>query len=68
MRIDGKGLTNQTNNSAYDFGPSWAPNQSWIAFTTDRDGNQEVYIMKPDTTEVYNLTTNPYQDQVTDWE
>jgi Tol biopolymer transport system component/uncharacterized membrane protein len=67
MRIDGNAQANQTSYFSYDFEPSWAPNQAWIAFTSDRDGNREVYIMKPGTTEVHNLTNNPYRDQVTDW-
>ena len=67
MRIDGAAQTNQTNNASNDFGASWSSNQAWIAFTTDRDGNREVYIMKPGNLELYNVTNFPSQDQVTDW-
>ena len=67
MRIDGQNPTNQTNSPASDFGPAWSLDQAWVAFTTDRDGNREVYLLKPGTSEVYNLTNNPYQDQVSDW-
>ena len=67
MRIDGNNQTNQTNNPSNDFGPSWAPNQAWIAFTTERDGNREVYITKPGVFESYIITNHPNQDQLSDW-
>ena len=68
MRIDGVDQANQTNNPSNDFGPSWAPSQAWIAFTTDRDGNRgKVYITKRGVFEMYNITNYPNQDQFSDW-
>jgi TolB protein len=68
MAMDcGNDQVNQTNNPSNDFGPCWAPNQAWVAFSTGRDGNREVYITKPGTLELYNLTNHPSQDQVSDW-
>jgi Tol biopolymer transport system component len=67
MRIDGQGATNLTNNPATDYGPCWAPTQAWVAFTTDRVGNNEVYIINTTNLELYNLTNNPNPDQVSDW-
>ena len=28
--------------------PDWSADQQWIAFTSDRDGNEEIYLMKVD--------------------
>ena len=62
MRRDGSELRNLTNNPASDFAPTWysvgGPSglQDWIAFTTTRDGNQEIYKVKPDGTGLTNLT------------
>ena len=67
MKIDGKDLINLTNNPVNDCGPSWSPDQVWVAFTTDRDGNREVYLTKPGLPELYNLTNHPNQDQAADW-
>ena len=67
MRVDGANSDQHSNHPASDFGPCWAPNQAWVAFTSERDGNREVYITKPNATDVYNLTVNPSQDVVSDW-
>jgi Tol biopolymer transport system component len=53
-------------NTASDFWPCWAPNQALVAFTTERDGNREVYITKPNAAEVYNLTKNHSQEIASD--
>lgn len=40
--------------------PHWSPDGSRIAFTSDADGNYEIYTMKPDGTDVRQLTfTDP---------
>jgi len=39
-----------------------------VAFTTDWDGNNEIYVMNPDGTNPTNLTNNAAQDQLPDWE
>jgi TolB protein len=67
MQIDGQSQTNLTNSPTSDYGPTWSGDNSYVAFTTERDGNREVYLLKPGTAELYNLTNNPYQDQVSDW-
>jgi ABC-type sugar transport system substrate-binding protein len=38
-----------------------------IAFDTDRDGNQEIYRMAPDGSQVVNLTNNPAYDLEPAW-
>lgn len=40
---------------------------SLIAFVTDRDGNNEIYVMRPDGTEVRNLTENQASDEQPSW-
>lgn len=40
---------------------------SRIAFTTDRDGNQEVYTMNANGTDLCNLTQHPAQDGSPSW-
>ncbi|HEU5430159.1 MAG TPA: hypothetical protein VFU81_00770, partial [Thermomicrobiales bacterium] len=45
MNADGSGVKQLTKNAAADFGPVWSPNGKKIAFTTNRDGNFEVYVM-----------------------
>jgi len=38
-----------------------------IAFTTERDGNREVYVMNVDGTDLHNLTRHPAQDGDVSW-
>jgi Tol biopolymer transport system component len=45
-------------------------NSKWadqIAFSSDRDGNQEVYVMNVDGSNPVNLTNHPATDYVPDW-
>lgn len=70
MKSDGSEAHNLTANSASDFAPTWfsVPGffglgaDTWIAFTTNRDGNQEIYRVKPDGSGLTNLTRNPAND------
>ena len=69
MASDGSGdPVNLTNSPANDTEPSWYKHGGLvggyekIAFTTDRDGNLEVYLMNPDGSDPRNLTNNPASD------
>ena len=56
MDPDGTALTRLTNNMAFDSQPSWSPDGSKIAFISDRDGNDDVYIMDADGLNVTRIT------------
>lgn len=47
--------------------PSISPDASKIAFTTDRDGNPEIYVMNVDGTALRRLTDNPALDEYPTW-
>src|SRR5205823_1190404 len=47
--------------------PSGRPAAGQIAFTTDRDGNPEIYVMNADGAGLRNLTNNPDNDGLPDW-
>lgn len=47
------------SSDAPDFSPAWSPDGRRIAFTSWRDGNQDIYIFSLDTQETYNLTQTP---------
>jgi hypothetical protein len=67
MNADGTGQTNLTNNSALDGAASWSPDETQIAFTTNRDGNFEVYVMNADGSSPTNLTNNSAFDGAASW-
>ena len=54
--------TRLTTNAADDFQPAWSPDGSKIAFTSSRDGNDEIYVMNADGTGQANVSNNPGGD------
>jgi len=48
-------------------GPATTNAQGQIAFTSNRDGNNEIYVMNADGTGVTRLTDNPADDQAPTW-
>ncbi len=55
MNSDGS-VVRLTNNNFVDWYPSWSPDGQRIAFTSDRDGNLEMYTMGQDGSNVVRLT------------
>lgn len=55
-----------TDNSHDNF-PSWSPAGELIAFTSFRDGDYEIYTIKPDGTGLERLTNIPGNDAHTAW-
>jgi Tol biopolymer transport system component len=56
MHADGSGLTNITDNPAYEGAPFWSPNGQQIAFMSDREGSNQIYLMDADGSNVVQLT------------
>jgi Tol biopolymer transport system component len=46
---------------------SWSPDGSKIAFTSDRDGDWEIFTIKPDGTNLTQITTNTTADHSASW-
>lgn len=59
MGDGGDGLEPLTRNSHLDRMPSWSPDGRYIAFISDRAGNQDVYRMNADGSGVVQITETP---------
>ena len=49
-------LVRLTNNNAMDSGPAWSPDGSKIAFWSNREGKNKIYVMDADGSNVKRLT------------
>ena len=69
MNSDGSGLTNISNDSFYNREPSWSPDGSQIVFISDRasgSGDEDIYVMDADGSNVTRLTTDVGNEGVVD--
>jgi TolB protein len=74
MNADGSNPRRLTFNSPGKFEeccddnfPRWSPDGRWISFVSKRDGNSELYKMRPDGTEQTRLTRHPGFDAYASW-
>ena len=61
------GLQQLTSNAATDEEATWSPDGNWIAFTSDRNGNRDIYTMTADGQNVMQVTTNSSDDSRPSW-
>jgi Tol biopolymer transport system component len=67
MDADGSNQTRLTNNTAADLVPTWSPDGTLIAYTSDITGDSEIWVMDTDGLNQMNLTNNPAQDSMATW-
>jgi TolB protein len=67
MWLNGGGRTNLTNNPADDSTPVWSPNGKLIAFTSNRDGRPQIFVMNADGTNLRKLSQGDTPDFEPTW-
>ena len=56
-----------TDNDTLDARPAWSPDGSQIAFSSARDGNEEIYVMNADGSDPTRLTDSPSAETWPAW-
>jgi Tol biopolymer transport system component/predicted Ser/Thr protein kinase len=67
-RTRGEKISQLSQNSTKDKEPAWSRDSQWIAFTSERDGNSEIYLMTATGLLQTNLTLNPAADKQPAWQ
>jgi TolB protein len=67
MNMDNSEVTRLTDSAALDYDPVWSPDGKSIAFTSDRTGNLEIWVMKTNGSSLTNLTRHPARDWAPAW-
>jgi TolB protein len=52
---------------SHEESPAWSPDGKWIAYTSTRHGNQELYLARPDGKDEKRLTSDPATDAHPAW-
>lgn len=64
--LDGKNIE-QLTDGGDNLGPCFSPDGQWIAFTSFRDGNNEIYTLHLADLSVHRITDNPNSDWQPRW-
>lgn len=67
MDADGTGQTRITDNEANEWRTVWSPDGNQFVFTSDRNGNDEIYIMDVDGSNPTRITDDPGIDINASW-
>jgi Tol biopolymer transport system component len=61
------GYVRLTDHAAVDYQPAWSPDGRSVAFTSVRDGHQEIYLMRPDGSGIVQLTRGSAHNSEPSW-
>jgi tricorn protease len=64
---NGTGVTRLTDNAARDIYPRFSPDGNWIAFSSNREGNYDVYVIPATGGKPRQLTFHSADDNVVNW-
>jgi TolB protein len=67
MRADGSDLRRLTDHPAYDGEPAWAPDGASIAFSSNRDGDLDIYVLDVASGQIRQITDSPAPDYQPTW-
>ncbi|GAB4580825.1 MAG: hypothetical protein Fur0022_35680 [Anaerolineales bacterium] len=65
-RAEGIGM-NITNGVGINLDPVWSPSANWIAFESNRTGDYDIYLIKPDGSQLIQITQTSSRDNNPAW-
>jgi TolB protein len=65
MNRDGSDVRRVTNHPTIDATPTWSPTGTQLAFTSDRTGSPQIYIVNADGTGLQKITAESHCDRPT---
>ncbi|MCP3904559.1 MAG: hypothetical protein GY715_13110 [Planctomycetes bacterium] len=66
-RPDGQQAERVIRSTGRDMAGDWAPDGTRMVFTSDRDGNQDIYVVDADGSNLARLTDHPAEDAMPSW-
>jgi Tol biopolymer transport system component len=67
MNANGTAQTRLTDSLGIDATPHWSPDGTQIVFSSNRDGNWEIYTMNADGSAQTRRTLHPANDTLPSW-
>ncbi|MFC1607024.1 hypothetical protein ACFL47_03545 [Candidatus Latescibacterota bacterium] len=67
MNADGSNPVNITNYPNNDLRPTWSPDGARIAFVSIRNGKRELFSVKPDGSDIRQITSNDAMEEYPSW-
>lgn len=65
--MDRAGVRQLTDGPGNDMKPAWSPDGRRVAFFSDRDGKEDIYVVDADGRNLRRLTTDPADDREPAW-
>lgn len=65
--VDGQILSNLTNHPAADIDGAWSPDGKSVAFSSDRNGTFDIFVMRDDGTDLRQLTSGEKDERQPRW-
>ena len=62
MKINGSEIVAITKHESNDYEPIFSPDGQSIVFTSERDGNKEIYLFETESKKLKNLSNHPGND------
>ena len=67
MNVASGAVTRVTNTPQEERGIAWSGNGQWLAFQSNRTGDWNLYIVRPDGTDLRGVAISPAADQAPTW-